>query len=89
MFPTHAIYRDLSKPWCHEMTWPNFKRLLKRVAREIVGLRAVRHYEVPGHAQDATGLANINPSGKMRPFKARGTKNSQASSIKRRHKTKT
>lgn len=47
----------------HEMTWPNFESLLKRVAREVEGLRAVRLYGVPGQAQDGIDLVGINPAG--------------------------
>jgi hypothetical protein len=47
----------------HEMTWPNFESLLKRVAREVQGLRAVWFYGVPGQAQDGIDLAGINPAG--------------------------
>jgi hypothetical protein len=47
----------------HEMTWPSFESLLKRVARDVEGLRAVRLYGVPGQAQDGIDLAGINPAG--------------------------
>ena len=47
----------------HEMSWPNFENLLKRVAREIEGLRAVRLYGVPGQAQDGIDMVGINPDG--------------------------
>jgi hypothetical protein len=47
----------------HEMTWPNFESLLKRVAREIQALRAVRLYGVPGQSQDGIDLVGINPAG--------------------------
>jgi hypothetical protein len=32
----------------HEMTWPDFERLLLRVAREVQGLRSVRLFGNPG-----------------------------------------
>jgi hypothetical protein len=47
----------------HEMSWPNFENLLKRVAREVEGLRAVRLYGVPGQAQVGIDLVGINPAG--------------------------
>ena len=47
----------------HEMSWPSFENLLKRVAREVEGLRAVRLYGVPGQAQDGIDLVGINPAG--------------------------
>jgi len=47
----------------HEMTWPNFESLLKRVSREIQGLRVVRLYGVPGQAQEGIDLVGINPAG--------------------------
>jgi hypothetical protein len=61
---THALDDPLldSLP-THEMTWPSFERLLKRVAREVEGLRAVRLYGVPGQAQDGIDLVGINSAG--------------------------
>jgi hypothetical protein len=47
----------------HEMSWPNFENLLKRVAREVEGLRTVRLYGVPGQAQNGIDLVGINPAG--------------------------
>jgi hypothetical protein len=47
----------------HEMTWPSFESLLKRVSREVQGLRAVRLYGVPGQAQEGIDLVGINPAG--------------------------
>lgn len=47
----------------HEMSWPNFENLLKRVAREVEGLRAVRLYGVPGQSQEGIDLVGINPAG--------------------------
>ena len=46
-----------------EMTWPNFERLLARVAREVEGLRTVRLYGVSGQAQEGIDLVGINPAG--------------------------
>lgn len=47
----------------HEMTWPNFERLLVRVAREVEGLRAVRMYGVSGQAQEGIDLVGLDPAG--------------------------
>lgn len=47
----------------HEMSWPNFENLLKRVAREVEGLRTVRLYGVPGQSQEGIDLVGINPAG--------------------------
>ena len=47
----------------NEMSWPSFERLLKRVAREVEGLRAVQQYGVPGQAQDGIDIVGINPAG--------------------------
>jgi hypothetical protein len=47
----------------HEMTWPNFERLLIRVAREVQGLRSVRSYGVSGQAQHGIDLVGINSGG--------------------------
>ena len=45
------------------MTWPNFERLLVRVAREVQGLRAARMYGVSGQAQEGIDLVGLNPAG--------------------------
>jgi hypothetical protein len=47
----------------HEMSWPNFENLLKRVAREVEGLRSVRLYGVPGQSQEGIDLVGISPAG--------------------------
>jgi hypothetical protein len=47
----------------HEMTWQNFESLLKRMAREVQGLRAVWFYGVLGQAQHGIDLAGVNPAG--------------------------
>jgi len=46
----------------HEMTWPNFERLLVRVTREVQGLRSVQLYGVSGQAQEGIDLVGINPA---------------------------
>jgi hypothetical protein len=55
----------------HEMTWPNFESLLKRVVREIQGLRTVRLYGVPGQSQDGIDLVGINPAGENEAVQAK------------------
>jgi hypothetical protein len=45
------------------MSWPNFERLLKRVTREVEGLRAVQLYGVPGQDQGGIDIVGINPAG--------------------------
>jgi len=43
----------------NEMDWPDFERLLVRVAREVEGLRQVRLYGTPGQAQQGLDLVGI------------------------------
>jgi hypothetical protein len=47
----------------HEMEWPDFERLLVRVAREVRGLRAVSLFGNPGQAQDGLDVVGINAAG--------------------------
>lgn len=47
----------------HEMEWPDFERLLLRVAREVRGLRAVSLFGNSGQAQDGLDVVSINSSG--------------------------
>ena len=61
---THALVDPLLELLpTHEMTWPNFESLLKRVAREVEGLRTIRLYGVSGQAQDGIDLVGINSAG--------------------------
>lgn len=47
-----------------DMSWPNFERLLLRVAREVQGLRAVKTFGDPGQAQMGLDVVGINPENK-------------------------
>lgn len=47
----------------HDMDWPDFERLLVRVAREVRGLRAVSLFGNSGQAQDGLDVVGINASG--------------------------
>jgi hypothetical protein len=58
-----------------EMTWPNFERLLARVAREVEGLRTVRLYGVSGQAQEGIDLVGINPAGQNEAVQGKKTRN--------------
>ena len=47
----------------HEMDWPDFERLLLRVAREVQGLRAVQLFGNPGQAQEGLDAVGLNAEG--------------------------
>lgn len=47
----------------HEMEWPDFERLLLRVAREVRGLRAMSLFGVSGQAQDGLDAVGLNAWG--------------------------
>lgn len=44
----------------HEMTWPNFERLLLRLAREVVGLRSLMEFGDRGQAQEGLDVVGLN-----------------------------
>lgn len=46
-----------------EMDWPDFERLLLRVAREVRGLRAVSLFGTSGQAQDGLDVIGLNAAG--------------------------
>ena len=46
----------------HEMEWPDFARLLLRLAREVRGLRALSLFGVTGQAQDGLDAIGMNAS---------------------------
>jgi len=48
----------------HEMTWPNFERLLLRTGREVNGLRSVMLFGNSGQAQNGLDAVGINSFGK-------------------------
>lgn len=47
----------------HEMDWPDFERLLLRIAREVQGLRSVKLFGNPGQAQDGLDVIGLNAAG--------------------------
>ena len=47
----------------HEMPWPEFERLLMRVAREVQGLRAVKLFGNPGQSQGGLDVVGLNSRG--------------------------
>ncbi len=53
------------------MTWPNFEKLLLRIAREVQGLRSVRLYGVSGQKQDGIDLIGINPAAENEAVQAK------------------
>ncbi len=47
----------------HEMEWPDFERLLLRLAREVRGLRSLSLFGNSGQAQDGLDAVGLNASG--------------------------
>ena len=46
----------------HDMDWPDFEKLLLRIAREVEGLREVQLFGDPGQAQDGLDAIGLNPA---------------------------